>query len=90
MLDRQEEYRYMSDYEYGGVVWKRIEHFKKIKHTTWRLVALRMNMSLANLYMCRRNHYMPKPQKILTLSAFFNCSMEDIYDPYKPLPPIRK
>ena len=90
MLYRESDYRYLPDHEYAEIVWKRIEHFKKLKHTSWKRVAFHMNMSLPNLFRTRRIPCAPKAQKILALSSFLNCSMDDLLNPYKPLPPIRK
>lgn len=84
------EFTRLSESEYASLVWQRIRHFKELYHMTWRLIALRMDVSVPNLYKTMAHPYTPRPQKILALTRLFNCSMDDLLNVYKPLPPSVK
>ena len=79
-------FHYMQSKEFGSLVWQRIRFFKQRDCLTWRTIAVRMDMTLPNLYKAMANNFCPSPQKIVALSILFHCSTEDIINTSKPLP----
>lgn len=84
---RFNEYKILPDAEYADILWARIQHFKNLKHLSWNRLATHLNLSLPNIFRYRKLHMAPKIQKIIALSRFLDVSIDDLVDPYKPLPP---